>query len=126
MSVLSVFSAAVLLAASSASARISGNVAIASDYAFRGVSQTGEEPAIQGGFDYAHDGGFSIGIWASNVDFGTDANLELDLYASYGQALDSGSSWDVGLIHYDYPAETDLSFDEAFVGFGYKIVSFKF
>ena len=43
----------------------SGNVTIASDYSFRGVSQTGLLPAVQGGFDYELDNGFSFGTWAS-------------------------------------------------------------
>ena len=50
----------------------SGNVAMTSDYTWRGVSQSNEDPAIQGGFDYAN-GLFYAGTWASNVDFGDDS-----------------------------------------------------
>ena len=46
---------------------LSANVAIASDYVFRGFSQTAEGLAIQGGFD-ATCGSFYIGVWASNLD----------------------------------------------------------
>ncbi len=68
---------------------ISGNVALATDYAFRGVSQTDESPALQGGFDATFgDSGFYAGTWASNINFGTGgANLELDVYGGYKTTL---------------------------------------
>ena len=55
----------------------SANVGIFSDYTYRGVSQTGQEPALQGGLDWAHDIGFYAGAWGSNVDFsdGDEAHL---------------------------------------------------
>ena len=42
-------------------ADISANVALVSDYRFRGISQSNENPAIQGGFDYAFENGFYVG-----------------------------------------------------------------
>ena len=78
--------AGLLAAPMLANAEISANVALTSDYVWRGVSQTLEDPAIQGGFDYAHDSGFAAGVWASNVDFyetgdidDDGADMELDL-----------------------------------------------
>jgi uncharacterized protein (TIGR02001 family) len=41
----------------------SANVGITSDYTYRGISQTNQRPALQGGFDYAHASGFYAGIW---------------------------------------------------------------
>ena len=78
----------------------SGNVAITSDYVWRGISQTDEDPAIQGGFDYAN-GMFYAGTWASNVDFGddSDTNIEVDFYGGLAGALESGVTWDVGVIY---------------------------
>jgi hypothetical protein len=67
-----------------AETELSANVALTTDYVWRGVSQTYEDPAIQGGFDFEHDSGFAAGVWASNVDF-ADWN--------YG----------VGIIYYMYP-----------------------
>ena len=73
----------------------SANVTLTSDYVFRGVSQTDEDPAIQGGFDLSHDSGFYIGAWASNVDFNEEdstdpaaddaADMELDLKVGYAK-----------------------------------------
>lgn len=94
-----------------AHAELSANVALTSDYVWRGVSQSYEDPAIQGGFDYAHDSGFAAGVWASNVDFAdTDkgdaedgADMEFDAYASYSGEFGDGIGYSVGLIYYVYP-----------------------
>ena len=42
---------------------VTGNISLVSDYRFRGISQTFEKPAIQGGFDYAHASGIYLGNW---------------------------------------------------------------
>ena len=56
-------------------AAVSANVAFASDYVWRGMTQTAEEPAISGGFDIAGESGLYFGTWASNVEFGDGAAL---------------------------------------------------
>lgn len=93
----------VLLSVGVAQAEISGNVALSSDYIFRGQSQTDNTPSISGGFDYEHDSGFYAGVWAANVDSGfySGANVEIDTYLGFsgGDAL----SWDVGILRYNYP-----------------------
>lgn len=85
---------------------VSGNVALATDYAFRGVSQTDESPAIQGGLDLSA-GSFYLGTWASNINFGTGgANMELDVYGGYKFAA-GPVNFDVGVIGYLYPGASD-------------------
>lgn len=107
-----------------ASADFSANVALSSDYVWRGVSQTNEDPAVSGGFDYEHESGFSIGTWASNVDFqGTqgvdDPSLELDVYAGYGTEI-SGIGVSVGVIAYTYHGDNEgLDFEEGNLGVSY-------
>lgn len=103
-----------------AGAEVSGNVTIASDYSFRGWSQTTRDPAIQGGFDIATDSGFYVGTWMSNVKFGDDANTELDLYAGFGGEFgDSGISYDLSVIQFEYISEGDaLDYMEAAVSIG--------
>ncbi|HEU0289159.1 MAG TPA: TorF family putative porin, partial [Burkholderiales bacterium] len=88
----------------------SANAALATEYVFRGFSQTAQGPAIQGGFD-ATCGIFYAGVWASNLDFGVVtvggpdqvvANIEIDAYA--GVKFTTGKlAWDVGIIYYGYP-----------------------
>lgn len=86
--------------------QVSGNVAIASDYVFRGVSQTLEEPAISAGVDLTQ-AGFYAGAWASNVDFGDGAtDAEIDLYAGYRSEV-AGFALDLGVVGYVYAGQPD-------------------
>jgi len=115
---------AAISATASAEVEISGNVALTNDYVWRGVSQTMEDPAIQGGFDLGHESGFYAGVWGSNVDFGDDADLELDVYLGMSGELEGGIGWDVGVIRYIYPGyESDVDFNELYVGASYGPVS---
>ncbi len=99
---------ALMAGTSAALADISGNVALTTDYVFRGISQTDNQMAIQGGLDYAHDSGFYLGTWASNVDsdffngVGHDPQIELDLYGGYSGEM-NGVGYDVGYLRYQYP-----------------------
>lgn len=79
---------------------LSYNVGVASDYVFRGVSQTQEDPQVFGGVDLAA-GKFYAGTWASNVDFGDKTDAEIDLYAGYKPTL-GAASLDLGVIYYGY------------------------
>lgn len=103
---------------------LTGNVGLYSDYVFRGVSQTAEDPAIQGGFDYAHASGFYLGTWASNVETSdlNGANLEWDFYGGYSaSAGDLG--YNVGLLKYYYPGQNagaDFDTLELYGGVTYK------
>lgn len=98
------FASALLAVAGFSHAEVSSTVAITSDYDFRGLTQTDEDPALQASVDYASDDGWYVGAWASNVDFpGYDGSLELNLYTGYAGELDSGLGWDVGLVWYVYP-----------------------
>ena len=51
---------------------ITANVTIVNDYRYRGISQSNFKPAIQGGFDYAHESGFYIGNWNSSISWISD------------------------------------------------------
>lgn len=69
------------------SADVSTNIAVVSNYLFRGVTQTDGSPAVQGGIDFEHASGFYAGTWASNVDFGDEISYELDLYAGFAGSM---------------------------------------
>ncbi len=98
---------------------VSGSASIASDYRFRGVSQSDREMAVQGGITIAHDSGFYIGTWASNLaGWGTfgGANMELDLIGGYKAKLAENATLDVGLTWYMYPGGADKTdFGEPYV-----------
>lgn len=84
---------------------VAGNVAVTSDYMFRGLTQTWGGPAVQGGVDLSLANGFAAGAWASSISDKTypGASLELDLYASYGLPINDDWSWRAGLYGYVYP-----------------------
>lgn len=87
-------------------------VAVVSDYDFRGLTQSDEDPALQVGLTYTGDSGFYVGTWASNIDFpGADADVEVDLFAGFagGDAAES-FGYDIGAVLYAYPGSSD--FDE--------------
>jgi uncharacterized protein (TIGR02001 family) len=86
---------------------IAWNVAVTSDYVFRGVSQTEEDAAISGGVDL-EIGAFYTGAWASNVAFpgDPDTEAEIDLYAGYRTSL-AGWDWDFGAGGYFYAGQPD-------------------
>lgn len=113
-------SIALLTSTGLAQAEISANIGATSNYVWRGASQTDDGAAISGGIDWAHESGFSLGTWASNVDFGAGGEVEWDIYAGYGMSLTEDVSLDLNIIHYIYPDSDDADFTEvgAAIGFG--------
>jgi uncharacterized protein (TIGR02001 family) len=104
-------------AAGAAQADISSTVTLTNDYDFRGNSQSATDPALQASIDYADDSGWYVGGWASNVDFGEDdPDFEVDLYGGYTFGSEDSVLYDVGLVYYAYPGESDLNFFEAYAG----------
>lgn len=93
--------AALTIAGSASAQDVAFNAAIGSDYVFRGFSQTDEGITVQAGLDFATDGGWYAGAWASNVDFGDGTDVELDIYGGYRTEA-AGWALDFGLIAYSY------------------------
>jgi uncharacterized protein (TIGR02001 family) len=113
--------AAVVLALSAAAAQadVSATITAVSDYDFRGLTQTRQNPALQGSVDITGQSGWYLGAWASNVDFGGDENIEVDLYGGF--AGGETFPWDVGIIDYTYPQSNDLrDFPEIYASLGWK------
>ena len=93
---------------------VTANVTLASQYRYRGISQSNSLPAIQGGFDYAHESGFYIGSWNSSISWISDgytgnpavsAPIEMDIYGGYKTEVSEGLLLDVGLLEYYYPTK---------------------
>ena len=114
---------------------VTSNVALVSNYLYRGISQTGAGAAIQGGFDYAHVSGLYAGAWGSSISWlgdagvATTAGLELDTYAGYKGAV-SDVSYDVGFLRYNYPGTyavgaVKADTDEIYGAATYSIVTAK-
>jgi len=128
----------VAMAAEESPHSLSANVGLYSDYVFRGISQTGGEPAIQGGLDYSHSSGFYLGTWASNVgwleDFQgyTKGNVEIDVYGGFrGEIPKTELSYDLGAIQYMYPGDhpsniTKADTTEVYAALGWKWFTAKY
>ena len=90
----------------------SANMMMTSEYVFRGITQSNEDPAIQVGIDYGHEpSGFYIGGWASSVEFNTGnadgTQIETNLYGGFAGSFSNGVDWDIGGLFYYYPEEGD-------------------
>ena len=91
-----------------ASAQLTGNVALTSNYKFRGQDQDTSKskavkPALQGGFDYAFgETGWYIGNWNSSVEWLPGNSIESDIYGGY-KFTAGGIGWDLGALTYIYP-----------------------
>jgi uncharacterized protein (TIGR02001 family) len=108
-------------------AQFSSTWTAVSDYDFRGVSQSAKNPALQASADYAFgDSGFSIGAWASNVDFDVDDDVELDLYVNYAKEINEQFTFTAGGTYYDYPLGSGLSgYPEFYIGANFSNFSIK-
>ena len=92
-------------AASGKPITVSGSVAVQTDYRLRGVSQSDRNPAVQGSLTIAHQSGFYVGTFASNLaGWGTfgGSNLELDAIGGFKHSFGTATV-DAGLTWYMYP-----------------------
>ena len=102
-----------------------GNVGLYSQYVFRGISQTNEKPAVQGGFDLGHKSGFYVGTWASNDQLdlrwlpghlaaaSASSSMEWDFYGGYKGSLPADFGYDLGVLYYWYPGKYPSGLHEA-------------
>jgi len=104
----------------------SGNLAITSNYIWRGVSQNNNSVGISGGYDVAHTSGLSAGVWLASAGDGYESqyNLETDLYANYGFKV-SNIELSVGYIAYIYQGSSAANFSEVNVSATYAGVTAK-
>lgn len=104
-----------------AAGEFTANAGVSSNYIWRGLTQTTNEAAVQGGIDYAHESGFYAGTWASNVNYGAGDvySYEHDMYFGFSGETDS-ISYDFGYLYYNYDDEANFDFAEVYgtVGMG--------
>lgn len=83
----------------------SANITLTTNYIYHGETQTNDNPAIQGGFDWGYDA-FYLGVWGSNVDFQSGDSVEIDYYGGFTGEIDS-FDYDLGVFYYTYPGAND-------------------
>lgn len=116
---------------------LTGNFGLFTQYIFRGLSQTGRKPAVQGGFDWAHESGFYAGTWGSNISwlkenatlgaaagglpagstagvYGEGGSVELDFYGGYKWSLPQDFTLDLGALYYWYPGDINPGYRSFF------------
>lgn len=121
---------------------LTANGGLFSQYVFRGLTQTNEKPAFQGGVDYSHANGFYLGNWNSNVSWISDAaqtfgagpvsaSLESDFYGGYKGSFTEDIPYDVGFLRYQYWGTYENGFvkpdtNEFYASVGYKWATLKY
>lgn len=125
--------AAALASPPAHAAEVSANIALTSDYVWRGSSQAMEDPAVQAGVKLASDSGWYGSVWGSNVEFAPELEASSEFDFALGWSRKAGDDWslDVYALRYVYPGTTaDLDWtelnasatwrDRAWVGFGWS------
>jgi len=83
---------------------VTGNVAMVTDYRFRGISLSGGDVAVQGSIGVNHASGLYAGVWASSLeDSAIYGSSEVDVYAGWTGPIGSGLTGDIGMLYYFYP-----------------------
>lgn len=122
----------------------SANVTLINNYLYRGISQTGGKPAIQGGIDYVHPSHFYAGLWGSSISWlgdlyidsgqtagATNAGMEVDTYFGYKNNIGKDMTYDIGFLRYNYPGNyaigaTKADTDEIYGAANYKWFAAKY
>lgn len=97
---------------------LTGSVGLTTDYRFRGLSQSRNDPSVHGTFTLAHDSGWSVGIFAANVEFGntTSPNFEFSSFIGYNTELNWSEQikpiLDLSFNRYSYPGWSDWTWNE--------------
>lgn len=112
------------VSAASLPGSISGKLSFATDYIFRGISQTQEKPQLLGQVTWSHDSGLYSGVWSSNTHFGGPGNsIEIDPFIGFARDIgDTSWSYDVGYWHYHYPgARSNIDYGEYYGILSYAV-----
>ena len=117
---------------------LTGNFGIYSQYIFRGLTQTDQKPAFQGGFDFTHESGFYLGTWGSNISWLSDSgacnhgcSLEWDFYGGWKHTWNEDWGLDLGVLQYYYPGSYNPGFKnpdttELYIAGSWKWLSLKY
>lgn len=111
--------AAMLGLSSLASAEVSMNIGVTSNYVWRGMTQNDNSTAFSGGLDWSHESGFYAGTWISQA--WTD--YEMDLYGGYNGSI-GDFGYGAGVTYYTYPSDDDANFAELGLSGSWQMLSF--
>ena len=142
---------ALALASGAARSEVTSTITLASEYDFRGITQSALDPAFQASLDWSGESGLYAGLWGSNIDFGdyevedpyipppgedptpfetasVDLNVEVDAILGYAGSFTEDLGYDVGITYYKYlgggnNGDIDYDYFETYAGGSYKFFS---
>jgi uncharacterized protein (TIGR02001 family) len=109
---------------------LTGNFDLTTNYVFRGISQSNNLPAVQGGFTYTFTKpGIYFNLWMSNVNMTatypdettSTATVEIDTGVGIANDITENLSYDLSVVRYNYPKATPLNYNEVLATLAYKI-----
>lgn len=104
---------------------INANISFVTNYMFRGISQSRNLPAVQGGFTYNSPFNIYVSAWGSNVKFdGTDATVEIDGILGYANTYGDDFAYDINIARYFYPSANTLNYNEINTLFNWRFLQF--
>ncbi len=111
------FAAAILSTSVPTFAQLAGGVAVESDFRFRGVSLSGEEPAIRASMSYDRKDGLYGGASATTVELDSARRRAMWLgYAGFARRTVVGRSWEAGATVAHFVGDARYDYVEAYAG----------
>jgi uncharacterized protein (TIGR02001 family) len=107
---------------------VSGNFDITTNYIFRGISNSNNNPAFQGGLTYTFlKTGIYFNVWGSNVDFldpqGRQATVEADTIVGIANNINDNWNYNLSFDRYNYPKASGITYNEVIGTLTYKIIT---
>lgn len=116
---------AVLLCAGTATAQVGGNIALLSDYRFRGVSMSDGHPVSQLTLNYDDPDSWYWGVQASGVNLHEQGGTQWIAYAGLARRLASGWSWEAGASRSVLPRDHGSDYGEWYAGLAAERLGFR-
>ena len=103
-----------------AAGQLSGDVAVVSDYRYRGVSMSGNRPAVQAGVSFDAHSGIYAGAFASTLDAAfIESSALVQAYAGFAQRTGE-AAWDAGASVTLFPQAGDYNYGEFHAGMSWE------
>jgi len=101
---------------------VSAEVAVLSDYRFRGLSLSAGEPELTASLSVSHESGLYASAWVSNVNLGLGSSDEMEMDWTAGYSKDIGNiNVNVGAVYYTYLNHSGYNYIEGFGSVGTKV-----
>lgn len=102
------------------------NAGAATDYRYRGLSQSNLKPVMQAGLDYVHESGFYVGSWASGIKWLKKSSVELDIFGGFKGEISKGLGFDLGVLRYQYSGSSFAHTNEVYGALNYGLFTAKY